>query len=176
MGKTASGELKEDALFSDHRINLDTPYYASASVRLAKKGQPGQVTFHLKDISNDDEPLQTQEIETQIVNGFANELPFTIGGLGGVRSRTFDGLIDDVRLVSRPLSISELLYSTEKTVEETTGFWRFETEPGLMANSAGDRLPIQARGAAIIQLNPSQAALVDFCHALLNSNEFLYVQ
>ena len=176
VGKTASGELKEDALFSDHRINLDTPYYASASVRWAKKGQPGQVTFHLKDISNDDEPLQTQEIETQIVNGFANELPFTIGGLGGVRSRTFDGLIDDVRLVSRPLSISELLYSTEKTVEETTGFWRFETEPGLMANSAGDRLPIQARGAAIIQLNPSQAALVDFCHALLNSNEFLYVQ
>ena len=176
VGKTASGEVKEDALFSDHRITLDTPYYASASVRLATNDQPGKVAFHLKDISNDDEPLLTQEIETHIVSGFANESPFTIGGLSGVASRTFDGLIDDVRLVNRPLAISELLHSTEKTIAETTGFWRFETEPGLMANSAGDGLPIQARGEAIIQLEPSQAALVDFCHALLNSNEFLYVQ
>jgi len=176
VGKTASGEVKEDALFSDHRISLNTPYYASASVRLATKDQPGQVAFHLKDISNDDEPLLTQEIETHIVSGFANESPFTIGGLSGVASRTFDGLIDDVRLVNRPLATFELLYSTEKTIAETTGFWRFETEPGLMANSAADRLPIQARGEAIIQLEPSQAALVDFCHALLNSNEFLYVQ
>jgi len=43
-----------------------------------------------------------------------------------------------------------------------------------MRNSHGDRLGIVGRGKAIVNLSAEESAMADFCHALLNSNEFLY--
>ena len=175
VGKNADGKLKEHALFSDHHVDINTPYYAAASVRLAQPNQPGSVTFHLKDLSNDDEPVLTIEVPHEVAGGFANDLPLTIGAVSGARSRAFDGLIDDVRLVGRASPIERLLITTERSIPETIGYWRFESDPGVMVNAVGDLLHIEAQGKAIIQLEPAEAALVDFCHSLLNSNEFLYV-
>ena len=175
VGTNAHGKLQEHALFSDHHIDINTPYYAAASVRLASGNELGSVTFHLKDLSNDDEPLLTAEVPLPVAGGFANDYPLTIGALSGARARTFDGLIDDVRLVGQASPIDRLLITTERAVPETIGYWKFESDPGVMANTVSDQRHIQAEGKAIIQLQPAESAFVDFCHALLNSNEFLYV-
>jgi hypothetical protein len=175
VGEWLDGTKAEKPIFSDQYVEINKPYYVAASVRLAKDGKPGKVRFHLKDLSNDDEPLLTAEIEHDVVGGFANELPLTIGGLSGAKPRSFDGLVDDVRFVSTALSVDQLLYSAERSIPETIGYWQFESDPGVVRNSANDRNHIHAKGKSIVRLSVSEAALVDFCHSLLNSNGFLYV-
>jgi len=120
--------------------------------------------------------LLTAVIEHDVTGGFSNQQPLTIGRLAGNETLAFDGLIDDVRLVSKSLTVDQLLYSAEKTVPDTVGYWQFESDPGVMRNSGDANLDIKANGKSILQLNPAETAFVDFCHSLLNSNEFLYVR
>ena len=176
MGFPQDGKFADRALFSDQHIEIDKPYYAAAVIRLAKDSQPGSVSFYLKDLSNDDAPLLTAVIEHDVTGGFSNQQPLTIGRLAGNETLAFDGLIDDVRLVSKSLTVDQLLYSAEKTVPDTVGYWQFESDPGVMRNSGDANLDIKANGKSILQLNPAETAFVDFCHSLLNSNEFLYVR
>jgi hypothetical protein len=173
-GKKSNGVISEAAIFSDQHIQINTPYYASATFRLPRDGQSGRVTFYLKDLSNDDEPLLTAEISHDIVEGINNDLPLTFGGFSAKDAQSFDGLVDDVRWVAKPLSVDEILQTVESEHPATIGYWQFETVPGVMRNSIANRLNIRGRGEQIINLSPTEAALADFCHALLNSNEFLY--
>jgi hypothetical protein len=103
-----------------------------------------------------------------------NEMPLTFGGCSGASTQAFDGLIDDVRFVGKALSMDEILQTVERDLPSTIGYWRFETVPGVMRNSSGDRLRIIGKGKAIVNLSAEESALADFCHALLNANEFLY--
>ncbi len=175
VGKKADGKVGESAIFSDQNIQINTPYYASATVRMPHDGSPGTVTFYLKDLSNDDEPLLVAELPHAITIGLTNSLPLTLGGISAKDRQSFDGLIDDVRYVGSPLGVDQILQTVERDVPNAIGYWQFETVPGVMRNSLGDRLNISGRGNAIVSLSPDEAALADFCHALLNSNEFLYV-
>lgn len=175
VGQKIGGMVGEAAIFSDQHVKMNTPYYASASFKPAVDGKPGAVTFFLKDLSNDDEPLLIAAIEHSVTGGFNNKTPLTIGSCNGRNRQTFDGLVDDVRLVAKALDESQILNSVEQEVGGTVGFWRFESDPGVMQNSASPSLHLIGSGDGVIDLPPDQAALSDFCHALLNSNEFLYV-
>ena len=79
-GKKLDGSFGEEALFSDQNIQLNKPYYLSVSVKLAREGQPGEATFFVKDLSNDDEPLLIAKLPHKVAGGFENQHPFTIGG------------------------------------------------------------------------------------------------
>ena len=175
VSELSDGTTGEQAIFSDQHIELNKPYYVGVSVRLSKPEARGTATFYLKDLSNDDEPLLTAVKEHGVVGGFGNELPLMIGGLKSSRPRPFDGLIDDVRFVGQALTVDQLLYSSERMVPGTVGHWQFESEPGVTRNSVEHMPDIEAKGRSIIRLKPTEAAMVDFCHSLLNSNGFLYV-
>ncbi|MEM6366396.1 MAG: DUF1553 domain-containing protein, partial [Planctomycetota bacterium] len=180
VGDLMNGKTGEAAIFSDQHIELNVPYYAAASVQLAKPGQPGEVTFYLKDLSNDDEPLHIASIPHQLTGGFENPSPFTFGRISGTRAAPFDGLIDDVRLTSVALPQDQILYTIESENDATVGYWQFESDPGVRvnsvrANSSDHTLSIDAHGEATVPWSASQAAFVDWCHVLLNSNEFLYI-
>ncbi len=175
FGGLSNGTVGEAAIFSDQHIAMDTPYYASASVRLARDGEPGKVTFFLKDLSNDDEPLQIAEMQHNLSQGIVNDAPLAIGRRSGKNASYFDGLVDDVRLVGRAIGVDEILHTVEREVPDVVGYWQFEVDPGVRRNSVSAKHEITASGEAIINDTAAEAALVDFCHALLNSNEFLYV-
>ena len=53
--------------------------------------------------------------------------------------QSFDGVLDDVRLVGKSLTAEEILQTVEKEHPATIGYWQFETVPGVLHNSAGDR-------------------------------------
>jgi hypothetical protein len=142
-------------------------------VTLADRG-PGAVTFFLKDLSNDDEPLLVAKVGHAIRGGFGNTLPLTIGGRGGRREGHFDGLIDDVRLSDGALGVDQLLFTAEGDSRRALGYWRFEAEPGVFRDSTGHGLDIRPGARDGAEVDPRRAALVDFCHVLLNSSEFLY--
>jgi hypothetical protein len=55
------------------------------------------------------------------------------------------------------------------------GHWTFEAEPGFFKEVRGRVKPLRRPALSKAPAVTSQTGLVDFCHVLLNSNEFLYV-
>jgi hypothetical protein len=101
---------------------------------------------------------------------------FTIGGRDGQPGHGWDGLIDEVRLSRTALPKEQLLiHDGEVAAGQVAGHWKFETDPGFLSDSAGLQPPLGRPARAKAEPAASEAGLVDFCHVLLNSNGFLYV-
>jgi hypothetical protein len=132
--------------------------------------------FHLKDLSNDDEPLASVTVEHAVTGGLQNDLPLTIGGRSGADMHEFDGMLDDVRLSASALTADELLLVSDAPRTDSLGFWRFEPVPGLLEDSTAYGRRLRTTVTEQPALEPSAAALADLCHVLLNSSEFLYVK
>jgi hypothetical protein len=176
-GKKLDGSFGEEPMFSDQNIQLNRPYYLAASVKLARDGKPGEATFYVKDLSNDDEPLLIAKLPHKVAGGFENKEPFTIGGRAPEKGGKFDGLIDDVRLSSAALGVDQLLFTSEGINKNTVGYWQFEAKPDVFRDASGHGLDIKPTVKfSKAHVDPRKAALQDFCHVLLNSNEFLYVE
>ena len=174
LGTKKNDQFGEAVIFSDQHVALNTPYYLAATVKLAKEG-PGEITFLLKNLSNDDEPVSIVTMEHQIRGNLHNDLPLSLGRTFDEKNGLFDGLIDDVRLTARCLEQTELLLSGEKPIEEIVGHWQFESSPGIFQDCSGNGMHIEASAALFGRRDPRWIAFVDLCHVLLNSNEFLYV-
>lgn len=173
-GEKANGSFGEEAVFSDHTIQLNKPYYAGVAVQLARAGQPGTVSFYLKDLSNDDEPLLVAKVPHQVTGGIDNGLGLSIGGKEKGEAH-FDGLIDDVRLSQDALDTGQLLFTVEGANRKTVGYWQFEAKPDVFRDASGNGLHIRPATARRDRVDPQRQALADFCHVLLNANGFLYV-
>jgi len=176
FGQDLNGQYREAALFSDHHVELNKPYYAAAAVRLAREDQPGVVHFYLKDLSNDDEPLLTVNLPVPLTTPMVNNNPLTIAFQGGNSGR-FDGLIDDIRYSSGALPLSQLLFTSEGVGQSTIGYWQFEPTPGMLRDTHSNGLTLQPLipGQKSTNVSVEETAFIDLCHVLLNSNEFLYV-
>jgi len=177
FGKKADGSFGEEAIFSDHHVALNKPYYLAAAISLAKGKEPGSATLFLKDLSNDDEPLLSAKLPHAIVGDIDNQAPLVIGARGSKGQSGFDGLIDDVRLSASALETADLLFTREGTNKHTAGYWQFESKPGVFRDASGhgyDIRPPSATNAG--PRDVGKAAWVDLCHVLLNSSEFLYVE
>jgi hypothetical protein len=176
FGKRLDGSFGEEAIFSDQHIEIDKPYYLAAAVRFGKT-KPGKVTFYVKDLSNDDEPLLVAGVSHDLVRGIANDAPLGLGALSGGTRNYFDGLLDSVRLSSGALGVDELLFTDESIESNTVGYWQFENRPDVFADSSGHGLDIVSPGGSSRrQVDVQQATWIDLCHVLLNSSEFLYVE
>ncbi len=163
-------------VWPDHHIALNKPYYLAAAVKLATETVPGVVTFYLKDLSNDDEPLLIAKVPHKIAAGFGTKLPMTLGTRGKTGAG-FDGMIDDVRISDAALGVDQLLFTREGTNKNTVGFWQFEPKPNVFRDAAGNGLDIRPAAAGpSAARDANKDAWADFCHVLLNASEFLYVE
>ncbi|MEO6742119.1 MAG: DUF1549 domain-containing protein [Chthoniobacteraceae bacterium] len=163
-----------EAIFSGLHIDIGKPYFIAVSVDLDDATEKG-ITFYAKDLTNDDEPMQSVQVAHTVTAGIANDAPLVIGGMPSGESGLFDGLIDDVRLSDAALHTEDLLFTSPSPGEHTMGFWKFESSPNPYADSSGHGHDISAARQKDMRKDPRFAALVDFCHILLNSNEFLYL-
>ncbi len=176
-GKDAADKPAYDAVFSGLHLQLNRPYYVAVAVNLKDAGDNG-VTFYLKDLANDEEPLGIYSTTHNTVK----MLPcgsFTIGGAIGKLERSWDGLIDDVRLSDIALPQKLLLINNNALTKNTVGYWQFEVSPGMLADSSPNRLTLQRISSASVPapavIDARRAAWIDLCQVLLNANEFLYV-
>jgi hypothetical protein len=163
-----------EPIFSGLNIEIGKPYFVAVSVKLADSGETG-IAFYSKDLSNDDEPLQIANFPHKITNGIRAGVPLQIGARCADAKNLFDGLIDDVRLSNTALSGGQLLLNDAAISEQTVGYWKFESNPGVFKDTS-------PRGAAIApkmieppRIDPRAAAFADFCHVLLNGSEFIYI-
>jgi len=164
-----------EPVFSGLHIELNKPYFVAASLRLAETGEDG-VVFYAKDLSNDDEPMQVARASHKVTASLRSEASFTMGGRQDDANHLWDGLIDDVRLSNSALLLEQLLLTSEALSERTVGYWQFETAATYFKDASGRGNDIRVKTAPPeAKPDPRAAALADFCHVLLNANEFLYV-
>ena len=176
-GTHRDGTVGEEAVFSDHNILIDKPYYLGAAVRLATTNAPGEVAFFVKDLSNDDEPLLVARVSHNLMRGHVPDGRVVLGGRGKNEAHDYDGLIDDVRLTAGALDVGQVLYNSSSSHPGTVAYWTFEAVPDVFQDASGHHHPLQgaaATEASVVDLR--KQAFIDFCHVLLNSNEFLYVE
>jgi hypothetical protein len=172
---------------SDIHLHLQRPYYVAASVQVGSDAQERSVTFYVKDLSDNDAPLVVKTVPHAFTGSHASSRAFAIGGrdagradaarASGVAAHVWDGLIDDVRLSNRPLAQGELLWEDGDPGDAVVGHWTFEETPGFAADSSGHgrRLTRGLPPPPVKNLRRYEA-IVDLCHVLFNTSEFLYVE
>jgi hypothetical protein len=181
FGTNRQGKHAEAALFSDHHIDFNIPWYIAVAIQPATANTQGTATFWLKNLSNDDEPVRAITIEHDIVtllptNAAANTT-LTVGFRSNSSESVFDGILDDLRLSNTPLSQPQLLLSGDTQSPHTIAHYRFEATPGILHDSSTNALHLQHQSSPQTQqLPPQQSALIDLAHILLNSSEFLYTR
>ncbi len=158
---------KYEVVPSGIHLELDRSYRVAVSVTLADATTSG-VRFVVHDLTQPDAAPQVAEVAHSVTIGIKTDLPFVIGGRTGTDKHFWDGLIDDVRYTREALS-GEALKADDWQAAKSLRAWTFNGEKPLVADA----------GEAVLELTPGDATanpvLVDFCHVLLNSNEFLYV-
>jgi hypothetical protein len=172
-GDLSQGGAPYEVLASGLHLELNKPYYVACSVRIGDTSQAG-VIFYLHDLT-DDKPTASVGVVHQVTGHYRPLLDLVIGGRDHSATSGWDGLIDDVRLTAAALQPGELLINGFKPHASTVGFWRFENDPGFYADASGAGHSLLPQSSNKTAANARETALVDFCHVLLNSNEFLYV-
>ena len=165
---------------SDIHVNLNVPYAVSASVHTDAGGQ-GHVTFVVRDLSDSDAETIVKKVPHAFAGGHGGALDLTIGGRDrrdgpatALSESAWDGLIDDVRLTARTLERGELWMDGGAPSPDRVGEWRFEEAAGFAHDSSDHGRAIRPRPTGTAA-GSGHEALVDLCHVLLNSSEFLYV-
>jgi hypothetical protein len=168
---------------SDIHLDLQRPYYVAASVKVSDPADRS-VTFYVKDLSDNDAPLVVKRVEHPFGGTYAPPCAFAIGGrdtaadakADGGRS-VWDGLIDDVRLSVGALGRGDLLWE-RGAGGKVVGFWTFEEAPGFAEDASGQGRSLARGGMTLPPVRDLRRyeSLVDLCHVLFNSSEFLYVE
>lgn len=174
-GRSGSGAAVSDEVSSDLVLQMDKPYFVAASVRFQGESGP-QVTFYVKDLSNDEEPLLITRSRTSVVRASPRQPTLTLAGRPGGKN-LWDGLIDDVRISSGALGPADLELNRPGALDSTVGLWEFEAKPSYFRDASGqgrDLRPTKPSDAPT--LDARILALADLCQVLLNANEFLYVE
>ena len=178
IGEDFQGNLNYDVVASDLRFPLGKPVYFAAAIAAVVPSQDrttGRVTFHMKDLSDPDSPLESRTVETSVVGHIQNPaLKFLVGG------RDSKGHLWDGQLAR--LTISRGVLPRERLL---VGAGAGEAERILDWVWVGDDGEEPAAGSAWLRPIPSASqstqspellgAVTDFCHALLSANEFLYL-
>ncbi|UUO09060.1 DUF1549 domain-containing protein [Blastopirellula sp. J2-11] len=170
VGANSLDQTVSEVIPSGIHFELGRPYYACVQYVRDDSGA-AEVHFFVQDLTEKTAPLQTAVVKTEIIAGLRNEYPLVIGGRTGTKSCSFDGLVAEVRAVPSALSPDQLLIRQTNEVNEVVGHWKFAKPTGSLASLEGG-VDLTSGDSAI---NSDTAAWVDFCHILLNSNEFLYV-
>ena len=179
VGNGPDGNVHYEVIPSRIHLELDRPYYVACRVRLSETGREG-VTFHVRDLMEPESKLTAMGIPHLVTSGVANDAPVILGGRQKSARHVWDGLIDEVRISREVIDKDQLLPIARRyappprdvSAENVVGHWSFDDETSRGRDFAGaerDLLPIGESSAR------DSAPFVDFCHVLLNSNEFLYV-
>ena len=173
VGNTKAGDLKYEVIASNLRPELNKPYYVAVSVEINETGGQG-VTFYLQDLSKPALPLQTAKVGHPVTGAYRSDRNVMVGGRDGSADHHWDGIIDDVRISNAALTQQHLMIHVPALQASTVAYWKFDDDHrGRDASASANHLTRTVGPAE--PLSPKLAALADFCHVLLNSSEFLYV-
>ncbi|HLX61981.1 MAG TPA: DUF1553 domain-containing protein [Planctomycetota bacterium] len=166
-----------EVVASDLKIELHKTYYVAASVKLADTSDAG-VTFYMRDLTDMDSATRAAHVKHKVTANYRSKNALVIGGRDALKSMGWHGLIDEVRLSNAVLTKEQLLVTDGENKTAVAGHWKFEETPGFFKDSDAlhpDLTPAAAPKPVDAKPQAGQA-LIDFCHVLFNSNEFIYVE
>ena len=174
VGENVGGDVVYEVVASNLRIPTGKPVYLAATVATNSKGE-GKVTFHFKDLSDPDAKLQTAEADHGIARRIQTpDVRLLVGGRDQ-SGHLWDGQLARLVISSGVLVRDQLLISAPKSPPSRLIDWSFKGQDGErpVPNTAWIRREKPKSSSEI----PSStlASVTDFCHALLTSNEFLYL-
>lgn len=176
VGNNVDGKLEYEVIPSNIHLKLNTPYFVSVSATIQDTSPKG-VRFYVDDLSVANESPQVAEVPHKITGAYRGDFALTIGGRDRSDRHYWDGLIDTIRISRAALQDQELLiHGGSDNTEKTVGHWQFEQDGGMLTDSSKNGLALRSTQTGDRPpSDPQTAALIDFCHVLLNSNEFIYI-
>lgn len=177
------GSPAYEVVASGIRIAVGKPYYIAASLDnhpAAGQNFGGTVTFYARDLSDAAATMQTVTVAHQINGGYVNkDRALYLGGRDVDKRSLWDGAIARVALRDGKLEPGKLMS------------WSVNSDATCVADISADLAPVMLKapkesrwawesGTVTVKSgspsDPNREALADLCHALLNSNEFFYLQ
>ncbi|MFT5122047.1 MAG: hypothetical protein ACI9TH_002689 [Kiritimatiellia bacterium] len=166
VGEDTAGNISYAVVDSDLKAPLNTPLYLAVVVSKAGK-EGGRVTFYMKDLSDPKNPLQVNVVEHPIVRSLQQaDTKLLIGGRDENGAHNWDGQVARVEVSHGTLPVEALLMFGSASRPERAYVFDGSQPVKWLETTA----PVSG-GIPRHQV----AAMVDFCHALLISNEFLYL-
>lgn len=175
-GDDFQGTHAYEVVASGLRIPTGKAHYVAASVsNRPLEGRPfgGSVTFYALDLTDPNATMQTITIPHEVVGGYIDaNRALVVGGRDSNPGSLWDGGIAQV-----------ILSNGERKPE-----WKpmQSAVANCVMNLIGQDVPVKSNDVFTWQASaqtakpstrpdPAREALTDFCHALLNSNEFFYL-
>lgn len=185
-GEDFQGSQLYEVVASNLRIPTGKPYYVAAAIdNHPAEGQQfgGTVTFYARDLSDPAAPMQSVTVNHQVCGGYVSaQRALYIGGREADKKSLWDGAIARVAIRKGPLDSGKLMAwvgMTDPTCILDVNADQFAamqknttTPPWIFESSSTASTP--TKGSARRDANTE--AVTDLCHALLNSNEFFYLQ
>ena len=177
IGDDFQGVRSYEVVASDLRFPLNKPVYLAAAVSAEPSPDDptkGYVTFYMKDLSDPNAPMQTETVAHEIVGGLAAkpEIKTLIGGRDQ-NGHLWDGQLARLTVSKGILTPGELLVNggSKRQIVD----FNFAGDNGETA--APNTAWLRDTGDKPSSKYPPEllGAVTDFCHALLTSNEFLYL-
>ncbi len=174
VGEDFQASQVSEVINSGLKIPSGKPYYVAvvfSTETLPGKNYGGNVTFYAKDLSNPAAKMQTSQIPHEIGLGYVNpDFNLIMGGRDGQSGNNWFGAIHRLSITGGAAKANELPFKA-----------RGNPFVSLAASdlSSSDHKSfswIRQSDPASKTRNPAKAeALGDLFHALINSNEFLYL-
>lgn len=172
VGRKKKGDaLQYEVVPSNLRPELNKPYYLAARVKLDDPSTAG-VTFYMKDLSDKKAKLQTASAKHSVVRDIRPSNELMVGGRKG--KHLWDGLIDSVRIEAAARDLEEPVTQSPEPAEYVVDL-QFDSKEqlGQDASTYGNHAEIWYKTNPVI--TPRERAQTALVHALLNSNELIYV-
>ncbi len=174
VGSDFQDSLTSEVINSGLKIPAGKPYYVSvvfSTGTLPGNDYGGHVTFYAKDLSDPDAKTQTSEVAHSLGADYVNkEFPLIIGGRDGQSGHQWFGAIHRLKVSEGASEAGQLEFRSEKPPVATV------SADDFTSSESKNLKWIVPRDPAAKSSSPSKVeALGDLFHALINSNEFLYL-
>ncbi len=179
VGRTFQDEPAYEVVASGLTFPLNKPVYLAAVISASKSVEnptSGTVTFYMKDLSDPNAKLETSIVETSVVTSIQNPAMKIITGGRDAAGHLWDGQIARLTVSRGALSREQLLIGDKSDAVNRILDWTFNGDDGEhpAPNTAWLRQSTPSNASEVSA--KTLGAVADFCHALFNSNEFLYLQ
>lgn len=176
VGEDVAGNITYEVIDSNIEVPLNKPLYLAVVVKPIA-GQKGTVTFYVRDLSSSSNPMVVSVVKHSITRNV--QVPTSrllIGGRDQGLSHRWHGQIARLSISDALLSPDQLIVSEPFREPDYVFDYTFD---------ATAEAPVPGGAWHVVEKNRVVAddviphheieAMTDFCHALLMSNEFLYL-
>ncbi len=177
VGRTFQDEPTYEVVASGLRFPLGKPMYIAVTISAttsSKNPTSGEITFYMKDLSDPKAKLESVKVQTSVVSDIQNlKSKLLIGGRDG-RGHQWDGQLARLRMSRGILKQDQLLTQKQSLITTPVLDWKFNSPFPPSSKPQSSWVKRELKNNATLPTSKLHRAVTDFCHALFNSNEFLY--